>query len=81
MINELKLLNAINTAAYNTFAYRLGADEWEEAETEFQKHLASELVGTQQAVQGGQAKESPVECDCTADKYCKLHGGGIPPAA
>lgn len=40
---ELKILEAIHTTVYDVFAYRLGADEWEQSETEFQKLLAENL--------------------------------------
>lgn len=41
--NLIDVLFAINTAIYDTFAYRLGPDEWEKAEKEFQAKLEKEL--------------------------------------
>jgi hypothetical protein len=40
---ELKLLKTIYDVVYDVFAYRLGPDEWEEAEEHFQTRLKEEL--------------------------------------
>ena len=40
---ELRLLKAIYDTVYDVFAYRLGPDEWEEAEEHFKIRLTEEI--------------------------------------
>ena len=41
---EMEVLKAIYDAVYDVFAYRLGPDEWEEAEEHFRIRLKEELI-------------------------------------
>ena len=51
MLNEIKILNAVYDAVYDTFAYRLGPDDWEIAEAEFQDCLGKKLLKIQKPIQ------------------------------
>ncbi|GAG34296.1 unnamed protein product [marine sediment metagenome] len=40
---EPKLYSAIQAALFDTFAYRLGPDEWDEAEEDFRQNLMDKV--------------------------------------
>lgn len=40
---EPRILKAIYETVYDIFAYRLGPDEWQEAQNDFQSRLKEEL--------------------------------------
>lgn len=63
-----KLYSAVQEAVFNTFAYRLGPDEWDVAEEDFRQNLQS-------AIASQQADSADAICDHDRKHFPMKPGG------